>query len=124
MKADISWQSLLPSSTRKLVQLLETMVYGVRFDGAWKLSMKGTSDPSEIAKTEPFKDCLAEIEELVVKDRPQQDVEEEKGRVEASQAAHDVNKQKILALLSEEACKKMTEEQTEQLIDFVAVCDP
>ena len=77
---DIAWQAHLSASARKAVTFLEQMIFGTRFDPSWKLSMKGSSEPAEIAKTEPFKDSLLEIEELVVKDEPKMDIEAEQQR--------------------------------------------
>ena len=119
---DIAWQAHLSASARKAVTFLEQMIFGTRFDPSWKLSMKGSSEPAEIAKTEPFKDSLLEIEELVVKDEPKMDIEAEQQRDNADTEKQDALRGKVAQLLSPETFEKASEEQRDDLCEFLNLC--
>ena len=119
---DIAWQAHLSASARKAVTFLEQMIFGARFDPSWKLSMKGSSEPAEIAKTEPFKDSLLEIEELVVKDEPKMDIEAEQQRDNADTEKQDALRGKVAQLLSPETFEKASEEQRDDLCEFLNLC--
>lgn len=116
---DISWQGFLKPSMRKLLSVVETLVFSIQEDAAWRNALKGSIDVKEVVQAEPFKNLLAEVEALVVKEKPVQEIREEQSAADAPV----VTLQGFRDYLSEDAAAKLSTEQEEALEDFSRLCD-
>ena len=115
---DISWQGFLKPSMRKLLSVVETIVFSTKEDAAWRNALKGSIEIRELVQAEPFKGLLAEVEALVVKEKPAQEMLEEA----TASMEPVVSLEGFRDHISEDAAAKLSSDQAAAL-DFSRLCD-